>query len=56
MHPFRHKFVPQPWFADETEACFIVGDADRHALAYVFEPGRFDICLRPDAITSAVGV
>ncbi len=41
---------------EETDACFIVRDADRQALAYVFESGRFDICLRPDAITSAVGV
>ena len=47
---------PPPWSAEETEACYIVRDADGHALAYVFEPGRFDICLRPDAITSAVGV
>ncbi len=47
---------PPPWSAEETEACYVVRDANGHALAYVFEPGRFDICLPPDAITSAVGV
>ncbi len=50
------RSFPPPWSVEETEACYIVRDANRQALAYVFEPGRFDICLRPDAITSAVGV
>jgi hypothetical protein len=34
---------PPPWSAEETEACFIVRDANGHALAYVYcedEPGR----------------
>jgi hypothetical protein len=34
---------PPPWSAEETDACFIVGDANRQALAYVYfedEPGR----------------
>ena len=52
--PAARRFPP-PWSADETDACFIVRDHNGQALAYVFEPG-FDICLRPDAITSAVGV
>jgi len=34
---------PSPWTAEETEACFIVRDANGQALAYVYfqdEPGR----------------
>jgi hypothetical protein len=34
---------PPPWSAEETEACFIVRDANSHALAYAYfedEPGR----------------
>ena len=34
---------PPPWSADETDACFIVPDANGQALAYVYyeqEPGR----------------
>ncbi len=34
---------PPPWSADETDACFIVRDANGQALAYVYcedEPGR----------------
>jgi hypothetical protein len=34
---------PPPWSAEETEACFIVRDANRQARAYVYfeeEPGR----------------
>jgi hypothetical protein len=34
---------PPPWSVEETDACFIVRDADGHALAYVYfeeEPGR----------------
>jgi hypothetical protein len=32
-----------PWTAEDTDACFIVRDANGHALAYVYfedEPGR----------------
>jgi hypothetical protein len=32
-----------PWSVEETDACFIVSNADRQALAYVYfedEPGR----------------
>jgi hypothetical protein len=34
---------PPPWTVEETDACFIVRDANGHALAYVYfedEPGR----------------
>jgi hypothetical protein len=34
---------PPPWSAEETDACFIVRDANGQALAYVYfeeEPGR----------------
>jgi hypothetical protein len=34
---------PPPWFPEETDACFIVRDANGQALAYVYfedEPGR----------------
>jgi hypothetical protein len=34
---------PPPWSVEETDACFIVGDANGQALAYVYceeEPGR----------------
>jgi hypothetical protein len=31
---------PPPWSAEETEACYIVRDANGQALAYVQEPGR----------------
>ena len=34
---------PPPWTAEETDACFIVRDANGHALAYMYfedEPGR----------------
>ena len=34
---------PPPWTADETDACFIVGDHNRQALAFIYcedEPGR----------------
>ena len=34
---------PPPWIAEETDACFIVCDANGQALAYVYfeeEPGR----------------
>ena len=35
--------LPPPWSAEETDACFIVRDANGQALAYVYfeeEPGR----------------
>lgn len=41
MSPQRR--FPPPWSVDETEPCFIVRDANRQALAYVYfedEPGR----------------
>jgi len=34
---------PPPWSVEETDACYIVRDANGHALAYVYfeeEPGR----------------
>jgi endo-1,4-beta-D-glucanase Y len=34
---------PPPWSAEETEACYIVRDANGQAIAYVYyeqEPGR----------------
>jgi hypothetical protein len=34
---------PPPWSADETDACLIVRDANRQALAYIYfeeEPGQ----------------
>jgi hypothetical protein len=37
------RCFPPPWTAQETEACFIVRDANGQALAYVYfeeEPGR----------------
>ncbi len=37
------RHFPPPWSADETEACYIVRDANGQALAYVYyeqEPGR----------------
>jgi hypothetical protein len=40
--PETRRFPP-PWIAEETDACFIVRDASRQALAYVYfeeEPGR----------------
>jgi hypothetical protein len=40
--PGSRRFPP-PWTAEETEACFIVGDYKWQALAYVYfeeEPGR----------------
>jgi hypothetical protein len=38
----RCRFTP-PWIAEETDACFIVRDANGQALAYGYfeeEPGR----------------
>jgi hypothetical protein len=40
--PAPHRFPP-PWSVEETDACFIVRDANGQALAYVYfeeEPGR----------------
>jgi hypothetical protein len=40
--PEPRRFPP-PWIAEETDACFIVRDANGQALAYVYfedEPGR----------------
>ena len=40
--PSVHRFPP-PWTAKETDACFILRDANGQALAYVYreeEPGR----------------
>ena len=40
--PSVRRFPP-PWTAEETDACFIVRDANGQALAYVYfeeEPGR----------------
>jgi hypothetical protein len=40
--PSPHRFPP-PWSVEETDACFIVRDANGQALAYVYfeeEPGR----------------
>jgi hypothetical protein len=40
--PEARRFPP-PWIAEETDACFIIRDANRYALAYVYfeeEPGR----------------
>jgi hypothetical protein len=37
---------PPPWSIDESEACFIVRDGDKQALAYVYfenEPGRAQV-------------
>ena len=41
MLPFPH--FPPPWTVEETDACFIVSDANGQKLAYVSfeeEPGR----------------
>ena len=39
----HHRRFPPPWSVEETNACFIVRDANGQALAYVYfeeEPGR----------------
>ena len=41
--PDAPRRFPPPWSVEETEACFIVRDANGQALAYVYfeeEPGR----------------
>jgi hypothetical protein len=40
---YMPRRFPPPWSVEETYACFIVRDATRQALAYVYfeeEPGR----------------
>jgi hypothetical protein len=40
---------PPPWSIEESSACFIVGDGDKQALAYVYfesEPGRLSGAVR----------
>ena len=42
-HNSPTRRFPPPWSGEETDACFIVRDANRQALAYVYfeeEPGR----------------
>jgi hypothetical protein len=42
-HKPEARRFPPPWIAEETDACFIIRDANRYALAYVYfeeEPGR----------------
>jgi hypothetical protein len=44
--PEPRRFPP-PWSVEETDACFIVRDANRQALAYVYfeeEAGRRAAC------------
>ena len=43
MPGMPQRRFPPPWSVEETDACFIVRDANRQALAYVYceeEPGR----------------
>jgi hypothetical protein len=35
----RTGAIPPPWTAEETDACFIVRDVNRQALAYVYFRG-----------------
>jgi hypothetical protein len=47
------RCFPPPWSAEETDACFIVRDANRQALAYVYceeEPGPLPYALSSIAI------
>jgi hypothetical protein len=40
---YMPRRFPPPWIAEETDACFIVRDANGRALAYVYfedEPGQ----------------
>jgi hypothetical protein len=37
-----HGRFPPPWSIEETEACLIVRDANRQALAYVYFEGKPD--------------
>jgi len=41
--PEPHRRFSPPWSVDETDACFIIRDGNRQAVAYVYcedEPGR----------------
>jgi hypothetical protein len=43
LHVTSARRFPPPWSVEETDACFIVRDANGQALAYVYfkgEPGR----------------
>jgi len=73
-HPAAHKArqhvapgamprrFPPPWSIDESEACFIVRDGDKQALAYVYfenEPGRRSsakLLTRDEAFLTAVNI
>jgi hypothetical protein len=35
---------PPPWSVEETNACFIVGDANGQALAYVYFEDELRLC------------
>jgi hypothetical protein len=40
---------PPPWSIEETDACYVVRDANGQALAYVYfegEPGKMVACRR----------
>jgi hypothetical protein len=39
--PTTRRFPP-PWAAEETDACFIIRDANRQALAYVYFDGELN--------------
>ncbi len=60
MQP-RRRFPP-PWSVNETDACFIVRDGDKQALAYVYfenEPGRRSsakLLTRDEAFLVAVNI
>jgi len=59
--PSPRRF-PSPWSIDESEACFIVRDHDKQALAYVYfenEPGRRSsakLLTRDEAFLIAVNI
>jgi hypothetical protein len=43
LRTLQTRRFPPPWSVEETDACFIVRDANGQALAYVYfeeEPGR----------------
>jgi hypothetical protein len=56
----QQRRFPPPWTAEEADACFIVRDANGHALAYVYfeeEPGRraaTRLITREEAITANI--
>jgi hypothetical protein len=48
---FNSRRFPPPWSVDDTDACFIVHDADGHALTYVLfrggaGTGMLHVCYR----------